>query len=106
MGAYEFHKPARVFGNLLGLRRSHGDGSFSFAEILFQPFEQQDFVTARDAGLIPIIDLETDEHTEDNDQRLDHDGEPVLLAQRGRQAPEDHYAASSCVIPSALSISR
>ena len=95
MGAHELHKPARVFGNLLGLRRSHGDGSFRFAEILFQPFEQQDFVTARDAGLIPVIDLETDEDAEDNDQRLDHDGEPVLLAQGVCQVAEDHVLVSS-----------
>ncbi len=42
---------------------------------------------------IPVAELETGEHTEYHNQRLDHDGEPVLLAQRNRETAQDYWRA-------------
>lgn len=47
--------------------------------------EDLGFLCSIGPSLVPIIDLKTDKHTEDDDQRLDEDGEPVIALVRRRR---------------------
>ena len=44
--------------------------------------------------LVPVVHLQTDEDAENDNQRFDDDGEPVLLPDGGGEALEDHRASS------------
>ena len=45
-------------------------------------------------GLVPIVHLQTKKHTQHNDQRLNDDSEPVLLADGSGETALDHNAAT------------
>ena len=42
---------------------------------------------------IPVRDLDADEHAGDDDDEVDRDGSPFLLAEMGNDATENHGAA-------------
>ena len=49
-------------------------------EITLQPFQNILRICPLEPRLVPVIDLQAEEDTEHDDQRLHRDGEPVLLA--------------------------
>ncbi len=60
------------------------------SELLLQSFDYRGFPGAIRTRLIPVIDLQTDEHAEDDDQRFDQDSDPILLAKGSGETAQDH----------------
>ena len=42
------------------------------------------------ACAVPVVDLQTEKHAEDNDHGFDKNREPVLTAESGGDAAQDH----------------
>ena len=93
--------PGRFFKKIAHGRHAQGryavdlvDISDVGADVLRESGDLCRLAHAIGARLIPVVDLQTDEHADDDDYEVDRDRRPFLLAEMPDDAAQDHGAES------------
>ena len=76
-----------LFREVVQKRKVTGLAGDALSEVLMQPHQESTLLQPFESPFVPIGNLDTHEHTEHHDHKVDPDRRPFLLAQMFDDAP-------------------